>query len=404
MVTIKDMMRPWATFLLTWLSYAGLYLTRKNLSAVKGVLVREGVVSLETLSTMDVGYLLAYSISMVPAGMAVDNGSPVAVLVAGLVGSSLATIALPYYFGLGSFWGVFIAFSINGMCQAAGWPSTAKLMSNRYPASQRVAIMGLWSTNYQLGGVFASMLAGYLSVAHSWKMAFYVPAQVLLCIAGCCLLFLQDSPEEETVKTEKRTDVQVENPIIFLCHSIVVKHCSVYVAIKLVRYSLLFWLPFYLASEHGYEDDAAAYLSTLIEIGGSVGVVVIGFFCQKFNVAPGHACSGFLLCLAVVMCAYAATPSPFLLPFIGFFLYGPDSLIVGAIGQNLAGPRYAGSLCALINGVGSLGAFAQGYLTPVITQSYGWTALFHLFSLSSLCASVVLLLPTPSIVLHAKTE
>ena len=49
-----------------------------------------------------------------------------------------------------------------------------------------------------------------------------------------------------------------------------------YFFIKLARYTLMFWLPFYLAKEHGYGAAEAAYISTLFDFGGVAGSLACG--------------------------------------------------------------------------------------------------------------------------------
>src|SRR4030095_16319847 len=56
-----------------------------------------------------------------------------------------------------------------------------------------------------------------------------------------------------------------------------------YFAIKLIRYSLLFWLPYYLADDLGYAPARAGYLSIAFEVGGAAGVVGMGFVTDRLR-------------------------------------------------------------------------------------------------------------------------
>jgi sugar phosphate permease len=104
-----------------------------------------------------------------------------------------------------------------------------------------------------------------------------------------------------------------------------------------------------------------------------------------------------LLGLAVALLAYGqlahqgTLTNIVLLALVGAALFGPDSLVSGAIAQD-AGDGHAASMATgFVNGVGSVGAMLQGLLVPVITSRWGWQALFPTFVVLSFLAAVALL-------------
>jgi sugar phosphate permease len=76
---------------------------------------------------------------------------------------------------------------------------------------------------------------------------------------------------------------------------------------------------------------------------------------------------------------------------IGFLLFGPDTLISGAAAQNLGGGRATASAAGIINGIGSMGAVCQGFLTATIAEAWGWDALFLVFVAVSVVSAAALL-------------
>lgn len=73
---------------------------------------------------------------------------------------------------------------------------------------------------------------------------------------------------------------------------------------------------------------------------------------------------------------------------IGFFVYGPDTLISGACSQDIGGAQQTGAVAGAINGIGSVGAILQGAVTAYVTETWGWDALFKLFTAMALVAAV----------------
>ena len=141
-----------------------------------------------------------------------------------------------------------------------------------------------------------------------------------------------------------------------------------YFSIKLIRYSLLFWLPYYLSDPFAYSAGTAGYVSVAFEVGGLAGVVGMGLITHRLQerVATRMFASATLLVLAASLFLYVriahfgASANVLGLALIGACLYGPDSLISGAVAQDAGGPHAAATATGLVNGVGSLGADSAG--------------------------------------------
>src|SRR5205814_860690 len=74
---------------------------------------------------------------------------------------------------------------------------------------------------------------------------------------------------------------------------------------------------------------------------------------------------------------------------VGLMLFGPDALVSSTAAQDLGGEAGAGTAAGIINGVGSVGAIAQGWVTAQVAERWGWNALFQLFvALAVVCALV----------------
>lgn len=74
---------------------------------------------------------------------------------------------------------------------------------------------------------------------------------------------------------------------------------------------------------------------------------------------------------------------------------GPDSVLGGVACTDVCEAAGVGSsvlttASGIVNGVGSVGAILQGTVVLFVTETYGWTALFHV--LAVLCAAAVIFL------------
>jgi sugar phosphate permease len=172
-----------------------------------------------------------------------------------------------------------------------------------------------------------------------------------------------------------------------------------YFSLKLIRYSILFWLPYYLANELHYPDDVAGYRSVSFLVGGVLGSVVVGLISDRWF--PGRR-----RLISSIMCAMLAgalllyirvAPISMSINFasmslIGFCLFGPDTIICGAAAQDIGGKHNVAKAAGFINGIGSVGAVCQGLVTTKLSATYGWNAVFYVFVALALMSSIALLI------------
>jgi sugar phosphate permease len=404
-----DRRKQLLAFGLTWLAYATYYLGRRGFSVVKKTLEKTLGVSDTALGRIDTAYLSAYSLGQFVSGFLGDRVGARRLIGFGMLLSAAACVAF------GSFStaiGFGVAFAVNGLAQATGWPGTTRAMADWTTPQNRGTIMGRWSTNYQVGGFVAVWLAGSLATSFGWRYAFFVPAALVALVGLANLAFLPSPPEPSaalgastsstsmdpapvdraTIERERREAqlAVVKNPTLWL-------YASSYFFIKLIRYALLFWLPYYLETVLGYSTLVSARVATAFDAGGFVGVIAIGYLSDRYpRLGRAGISFAWLIGLALACVAYSLwggssqLVNVLLLGLIGVMLFGPDSILCGAAAQDAGGPRAASMATGFVNGVGSVGPILQGLLVPPFAHAYGYSALFKAFIGLALCAAVVL--------------
>lgn len=133
------------------------------------------------------------------------------------------------------------------------------------------------------------------------------------------------------------------------------------------------------------------------EAGGIVGAVVVGLISDRyFRDRRRLLASRVIALLAVALLLYTrlAPLGPVAnfagMAFVGFCLFGPDALISGAAAQDVGGPGAAATAAGVINGLGSIGAILQGWVTVGLSQAVGWSALFYFFVALALASAFAL--------------
>jgi sugar phosphate permease len=402
-------------FGLSWLAYATYYLGRKGFSVVKKPIHDSLGISEATLGRIDTAYLTAYSLGQFLSGYMGDRIGARRLIATGMLLSAAACAA----FGSASSALAFaLIFAVNGLAQSTGWPGTTRSLSEWTTVENRGPVMAVWSTSYQVGGFAAVWFAGSLAAAYGWRSVFTVPALVIAAV-GLLVLFFLPSPKiipstpptaspppttESLVPDVAASDELEQRRERRLAQMAVVKNPTLwffsasYACMKFIRYALLFWLPYYLATSHGYSTKLSARVSTAFEAGGFAGVIVIGILSDRLR-GIGRAGLSFLslasLGFAFLALVYFGTDDVFtnvvLFAVIGALLFGPDSLLSGAAALDAGGPRAAAMATGFVNGVGSLGPILQGLVVPWLKARYGWNAIFFTCAALSLVGAIAII-------------
>ncbi|HEY1377586.1 MAG TPA: MFS transporter [Gemmataceae bacterium] len=391
----------WRVFAITWLAYAGFYLTRKSFAVAKiGIAADPAVrIDIEGMSWVDGAYGTAYAVGQFVWGVAGDRAGPRRVVLAGMVGSVLAAV----FMGASSLTVVLgVFFCLQGLFQATGWAPLTKNVGNFFSRRERGSVFGLWSTNYAAGGLIASAYAGYWGDRLGWRYAFFIPAATLLGIAVLFWLFQRDRPEDvglPPIEAYHREPVDVpeegagcpaeagrpaEDPEgswaatwAVVTNPNVLVLGLVYFLLKPTRYLILFWGPKYVAEKLGSGMFASATLSGLFEAAGVLSTLAAGFVSDKvFGSRRMPVCVICLLTLGGFLLVFdRLKPDPWVLGagffLIGLLLYGPDSIAAGAAAADFGTKRGTSTAAGWINGWGSVGA-VFGMMLPGFSSRLGW--------------------------------
>jgi OPA family sugar phosphate sensor protein UhpC-like MFS transporter len=394
----------WTIFGVTWLAYAGFYLTRKAFSVAKNELKKPEVLGLTKgqMSAMDGAYSAAYAIGQFFWGTLGDRFGTRKVILLGMM-ASIVTAAIMGMLNVA--WWMGVMFALQGLWQASGWAPLGKNMGEFFSQRERGGIMGFWFTNYALGGFFASVIAGYAAKTYGWRYAFFVPAAILALIWVLFLLFQRNRPEDlglppieqyhgeseavidqgDKPGTEKEGSWQVVSAV--LRNGMVWYLGAVYFLVKPTRYLLLFWSPVYIAERLGTDTMQSGWLSSMFDLAGPVGTLVGGISSDRIFQSKRMPVSVLaLFCLAALMVVFPFIPLSHAgmglgMFAMGFLVYIPDSLISGTAAIDFGTKKGASTANGVINGMGSvgqmLGVLLPGWVESILGKGHNvWPAIF----------------------------
>lgn len=236
------------------------------------------------LGELDLAFLSAYAIGMYCAGHIGDRMDLRFFLVFGMMGSGLFTIifGLGYWFHIHALGFFVIIQVVCGLFQSIGWPSVVAVVGNWFGKEKRGLIMGIWNSHTSVGNIIGSVVASGV-LEFGWGWSFILPGCLVILVGILVFLFLVASPEDlgfqspgieiemnvEVVSVEN-SEEKVESEVAGLLET---ENSDALVAIgfleawrlpgvapfafclffsKLVAYTFLYWLPFYIRHTGNY--------------------------------------------------------------------------------------------------------------------------------------------------------
>ncbi|CAA6656132.1 unnamed protein product [Spirodela intermedia] len=429
---------------LTFLSYASYHATRKTTSIVKSVLdpnssmlgfapfpsskflrsyhgnqERLGLASgwapfdssdgTALLGQIDVAFLSVYSLGMYFAGHLGDRLDLRVFLTVGMIGTGLFTslFGAGYWLNIHSFYYYLLIQMLAGLFQSTGWPSVVAVLGNWFGKSKRGLIMGIWNAHTSIGNIAGLSSPRQCSSTDGAAIVFmFLPVSPLAIGV--------EETEDDTVKfsgmaeaTEpllRERSEEMEKPVGFMeAWRIpgVAPFAFCLFFSKLVAYTFLYWLPFYIshtAIDGKYlSDSMAGTLSTLFDVGGVLGGILAGYMSDRLD-ARAIVAAGFTYCAIPALFLYRSYGSISLswnvgLLFVaGMFVNGPYALITTAVSADLGtkgNSRALATVTAIIDGTGSVGAAVGPLLTGYVSTK-GWSHVFTMLMAAAFVAGLLL--------------
>ena len=407
----------WRIFAITWITYAGFYLCRKNISVVMPLLQQDRGYTNAQLANIIFGYSLFYTIGQFVCGLLADRFGTRVVVGTGL----FVVVGANIFLGFGSSLGWLILLAcLAGAGQSTGWSGLVKTMACWFRPAERGVVMAWWCTNYVLGGSLATIFATFVATSlwlvprWGWRRGFWMPALLLLAITLIYIFFVRDNPSDVGLPDVEEAPVaptageapssaaSTANTARSAVRAVLAEPTlwligSMYFFLILTRYAFLFWLPLYMTQHLKYSPQDAGYTSSLYELVGFLGAIVAGYASEKLFQSrrfPVGALMLWGLALTSLILPKLSTMGHFWtavgISLVGIMTYGPDTLMSGAAAQDVGSKEGAATASGFIDGIGHLGMIVSPFVVAFVTAHYSWDILFYLFVVLSLIAGGML--------------
>ncbi|XP_068651320.1 putative glycerol-3-phosphate transporter 1 isoform X2 [Aristolochia californica] len=380
----------------------------------------------EMLGFLDVAFLTLYSFGMYFAGHLGDRFDLRLFLTIGMVGTGLFTslFGAGYWLNIHSFAYFLVIQMFAGLLQSTGWPSVVAVLGNWFGKSRRGLILGIWNAHTSVGNISGSLIAGAM-LKHGWGWSFVVPGLLMAFVGLLVFFFLPVTPDSVGIDDEdegavKSPQKEISKPLLGGGAEVKEKAIGFLEAwkipgvatfalclffCKLVAYTFLYWLPFYIShteiNGEYLSDETAGNLSTIFDVGGVIGGILAGHISDRLD-ARAITSASFMYCSIPALFFYriygeaSLVMNMALMLIAGMFVNGPYALISTAVSADLGthgslngNSRALATVTAIIDGTGSVGAALGPLLTGYISAK-SWNGVFTMLMVAALVSGLLL--------------
>ncbi|KAL1523725.1 hypothetical protein AB1Y20_018655 [Prymnesium parvum] len=400
-------------FGLTYIAYVSIYFARKPVSVVKSTLEAELGLSRASLGIVDTALLSAYAVGQFMIGTIVSTFGRNVPLVTAYTLCGLATAG----FGFSSSVPVMSTlWAICGFFASSVHPLLILYITDLFPASLRASAIGLWQTSQQVGGIAANTAASAVLASKGWRAVFKVSGATVAAFAPvlAAVMFYGSAGASKPPKAKPSVPAPIATKTADSTLSLpgLKSVGAAYTLVKMSRYCLMFWLPYFLSKHVGMDAATAAVMAAVFDVAGVIGSISSGFLCDAvFGGQMILSTLPFIITAAVAFLAWGGvciaeqvggkslrSLHVAAMAVVGFAIASPDGVLGGAASRNLcdyAGRSSEAALAAtasgIINGCGSVGAILQGGLTAQLVDVAGWSGLYFTLAVCMVGTAAVLI-------------
>lgn len=239
------------------ISYFAVYIARNILSAVTPQMVEAGFTE-EYIGSISSLYFIFYAVGQLINGMIGDKIKAKWMISIGLVGAGITNFVfsnITVHANLAT-----LVYGLAGFFLSMIYgPMTKVVSENTEPLHATRCSLG-----YTFASFFGSPAAGVLAAVLSWQSVFAVGSATLVGMAVVCFAVFSGFERKGIVKfgQYKAQKKGLKNVKVLFKHHIV-KFSFISILTGVVRTSVVFWLPTYIAQYLGYSETTSAWIFTV---------------------------------------------------------------------------------------------------------------------------------------------
>lgn len=384
----KEAKASWCLFVICWVVYAVISMTKSAFSASIASIIQEGLFNKADAGLVNAGFYLFYGGAQLVFFKILDKISPVRLITMTLLGTIVSLVGMAFS---NSFTAMVILWSFCGLIQFAVWPAVLRLMSEYLlPEHEGFARLAI-AFSYCVGSLTNYLLAALVLRFFRWTALFWTFAGIVLFFLLAWLLVTKKTVPLLCSVRDNRVEQVPETPVRQKSNSGLfgVMASSGLLFMLVTAFSratldsgLKAWVPTMIVEN--YRDSVsisfANVLTTIL-----ICVNLTGAFVATF-VYPRRVKSAMW---ALALCFVTALPFMITLLWIGkisvalvvfaltvitTIMYAGHQLQNVIIPSRFSKLGKQGSVSAVVNAFASFGVVAANFGFGYLAEHYGWKA------------------------------
>ncbi|NUU65185.1 MFS transporter [Enterobacteriaceae bacterium BIT-l23] len=403
--TIKNL--RWWVLVLFLLGVTVNYITRNSLGILAPELKSSLGITTEQYSWIVGAFQLAYTLFQPLCGWLIDV---IGLKIGFLICAAIWALACLFHAGAGSWLHLAFLRFVMGGAEAAATPANAKTIGEWFPKQERPIAAGWAGVGFSVGAMLAPPIIYFAHASFGWQGAFMFTGVLALLWVVLWWLFYHNPEQHPRLGKEELAFIRQDNeaPAVtqpfFTTLKVVAKNRRFYgIAIPAFMAEpawavMSFWVPLYLAREHGMDLKQIAMFAWLPFLAADLGSVASGYITRLYtrwfgltrvNSVVASSVTGAFLMISLAVVAFTRDPYvTIVLISIGGFGHQIISCMLSA----LVVESFDKGQMATVNGMrGSaawIASFAFSLIIGVTADTIGFNPLFiamGLFDLIGAC-------------------
>ena len=404
MKTIRNF-RWWIAGLLG-LATAINYLDRQSLPVAISEIQQSISISDLQYSQLQILFLISYSLMYVGGGKLID-----------VVGTRIGYILIICWWSfanllhglVSSFLGLGIARFLLGFGEGGGFPASAKVVSEWFPAKERSTAFGIFNTGSSLGAVVAPPLIAVIILGLSWRWVFIITGLVGFIWALVWYFVYQLPGKSRYLGSEERSYIEShvaphqEDTKVPWLSLFTIKRVWGLVIAKFLSdaawYFYIFWLPKYLGDIRGLDIQEIGYYAW-IPYAAAGGGSFIGGWASSYLLKRGFSLTnsrkialGVAALLMPAALFISSSPLNLAIVFFCMAMFGHQafSTLMQTLTADLFPSSTVGSVAGLVGAAGSMGGVVFNFVVGILLTHYSYTPVFLIAGILHPLAFLVIL-------------
>ncbi len=259
-------------------AYFGVYVVRNVLSTVTPKMIEDGFTN-EYIGEASSLFFIFYAVGQLINGIIGDKIKARYMMSLGLILAGALNFSFPFLTAIPQM--ALYAYGISGFFLAMIYGPMTKVISE----NTEHIYAARCSLGYNFASYIGSPVAGVMAAVMTWQSVFYVSSGALIVLAILVFVFFLMFEKRGIVKYNQFKVVSEKKggSIMVLIKNDIIKFTIVSVLTGIIRTTVVFWLPTYIAQYLGFSSEASVSIYTVATLVISLNAFVAIFVYERLK-------------------------------------------------------------------------------------------------------------------------